>query len=176
LCCQDGRAHLIDWDLSGSASLTLYPIGFNLDIGYDGKRHPEAVAGKKIALSHDVFAVMHLLQLFQLADPTLQETYQGIISSYSSARFTDDLAALSDKLKIVVANQPADALSIVPNWDILQNCEKDPVPPEQADENLQRSNTTSRAAANDFKIENVEVIEQVSTAPPASLSGCSTSE
>lgn len=95
---QEGVAHLIDWDLSGKVASRCYPDGFNPDIGDDGRRHADAVAGSLLKFEHDVHALVFLLDRFHCSDVSLEAQYRPLLQSVVS---TGDLAVLLLKLKSI---------------------------------------------------------------------------
>jgi serine/threonine protein kinase len=58
------ESRLIDFDYSGLAGRTFYPSRYNQNIA-DGERHKDAAAGRKGMKSHDDYAMMRAMQLFQ---------------------------------------------------------------------------------------------------------------
>ena len=144
---QDHRAHLIDWDLSGHDFGKVYPEGFNHDIGDDGMRHQDAVAGETMLFSHDVFAVMYLLNLFQVQDSdhqaSWQATYKDLVSQPIES--TDDLAKLLDKLKTLPGHL---AIAANPGSETIEKASFSPLKVPKASGNQQASKAPSDTAAD----------------------------
>ena len=152
---QDNRAHLIDWDLSGNDFATPYPEGFNHDIGDDGKRHPDAVAREIMLFSHDVFAVMYLLRLFQVEDADHQATYEKLVRQ--PVESTEDLAMLLGQLKnlpgdlIILANSVLDEITEKASFSPL----KGPKGPDSQQPSNAPSGTAAGASDSGSEVKNV---------------------
>jgi hypothetical protein len=75
------RASLIDFDMSGQAGKTVYPMNFVFEISPDGERHPDALHMKPLQIAHDCFAVLALLlKLVDCVPQAIRDEYRTAVS------------------------------------------------------------------------------------------------
>lgn len=74
---------LIDFDLSGKATIDRYPRGYNHQI-LDGARHPEACGGETMLKEHDWYGLAAVFDLFKPCIVDLQPFWTSITQDIKS--------------------------------------------------------------------------------------------
>jgi hypothetical protein len=67
-----GTAHIIDFDLSGLINQRRYPSRYAIKLS-DTKRHEEAIPLSLLKPCHDLYALAHIWEMFELDDPHSNE-------------------------------------------------------------------------------------------------------
>lgn len=71
---------LIDFDYSGKVGVKSYPVGFNIDIGDDGKRHPEVNDNVLLKYQHDWFSLTWMFQQFRPSEAAACEAWDTLLA------------------------------------------------------------------------------------------------
>jgi hypothetical protein len=120
---QDGRAHIIDWDLSGRDGVRVYPNGFCHDIGWDGKRHPSALERNEVQKEHDKYSLVAILRMITCQDEVLETAYRRLLPTIDDAlKLVDacneiDMVQLLDSLVALRTEHGDDARVSIEDWE-----------------------------------------------------------
>lgn len=102
----------IDMDFCGKVDEIFYPESFRLEIN-DGKRHPDVQPGSKARQEHDCFSLGKMLELFHLADDSMQSLWSSILNEILNNNLQGALTLLSSHPPFEFESKAEDELSLM---------------------------------------------------------------